>query len=145
MRFATLTNEMLDEAGANWAQDSGWGAFGAHREIVLRNFSYAALDGDKVLGVGGVVPVWPGRGLAWLLFTVAATARHRTKIVRHIRAELDARRDDPEFARVEYYIRADAPWRESHAAAVGFTEPPVLLRRFGPDGVDQYLYARVAA
>ncbi|HEY2068280.1 MAG TPA: hypothetical protein VGG48_01900 [Rhizomicrobium sp.] len=114
------------------------------RALLAPDRSFAFVDGGELLGAGGLVPVWPGRAEGWLLVSRLARPRQVVAGVRAARAWLDRKLRDPDYARIEFYIRADAPWRESFARALGCAEQGAKLRRWGLDGADYVLHARIS-
>lgn len=98
------------------------------------------LDG-KVAGVVGMAVAWPGVADAWTLLSKAACAHpmelHHcvSKIIRS-------------YTKMLGVVRLSAASRASNAQgqrwlkALGF-KPEGLMRKYGPDGSDWYLYARV--
>ncbi len=111
-------------------------------EVTFAGCAYALFDGGRVLGAGGVVPIWPGRAEGWLLVTRLARPRDIVAGVRVAAAWLDEKQCDPAFARLEFFLLTQAPWRQSFAAALDL-ELVSTLRRWGPDGHDYCHYERL--
>ncbi len=134
-RFAVL--EERDPLTAEMAE-------APHVEQVRVNAWAGALLGQgRVIGAGGLVPVWTGRATCWLLVSREARARDIVAGLRRARQWLDKRQRDPFFRRIEAEVRWDAPWRASFMAALGFALEG-RMRRWDPLGRDYGLYARVA-
>ena len=129
-----LAAEIAERAGESYA-----------RHVLQPGLCFAALDGGYLLGAGGLVPLWHGRAEAWMQVTHLAERRHLAWATRAIAEFFAKRQRDPAFARIEIYIRADAPWRESFAGALGVTEAHGPMRRWDVLGRDYFLYARVAS
>lgn len=110
----------------------------------VNQWGYALCGRGHVLAAGGLVPIWPGRAVAWLLVGREARPRDLVPALRHARAVMDKRQRDPMFRRIEAFVRADAPWRESFVKALGMTDEQQLLGQHGPDGADYFLCARIA-
>lgn len=106
-------------------------------------WGYALIGRGRVLAAGGLVPLWAGRAEAWLMVSRFATPRDLVPALRHAKSVMDKRQRDPFFARIEIHVRWDAPWRESFAAALGFTLE-AHLRCWGPGQTDFGLYSRIA-
>jgi hypothetical protein len=116
----------------------------SHAKIVLQpGLGVAAIDGGVLVGAGGLAPVWRGRAEAWLLVSRIAERRSVVAALRLARDWLDAMQREPPFRRVEIFVRWKEPWRESFAAALGFALEG-RLARWGADGEDHAIYARIA-
>lgn len=111
---------------------------------LIPGLAVAAIEGGEVLGAGGLIPHWPGRAEAWLLVSRAASRRQVVAGMRLARQWLDRRQQFPLFRRLEIYIRTEAPWRQSFAAALGFRRE-ANLEAWGPDGEAFTLYSRIRA
>ncbi len=99
--------------------------------------AFTAVADGRVVGVAGVAPQWRGRAVAWALLSECGPpvflAVHRAALrffalqgYRRIEAGVDVR------------FTAAQRW----ARLLGF-EREGLMRGYGPDGHDAYLYARV--
>ena len=108
------------------------------------NNAWACWRGEKLIGAGGLAPIWFGRAEAWMLVSGHARRREIVAGVRLARVWLDRKALLPEFNRIEIWVRADAPWRMSFTRALGFHEFPALARAHGMDGADFFMHARVA-
>lgn len=98
----------------------------------------AAIDGDKVLGVAGIVPSWRGTGHAWAWLT-RDWKRHARAITNEVRRVVW----ENDLPRLEMAVRVDFKpgWR--WAERLGFQLETPLARKWGPDGLDYALFARV--
>ena len=102
--------------------------------------AFSALYVKEVIACAGVMEVWSGRLQAWALLSPCGPERflrvHRA--VAHFLVQQKARRIE---TAVDCAFEAGHRW----ARLLGFRmEAPVMLR-FGPDGRDAALYARVRA
>ena len=109
------------------------------RALEQSQYSFTALDGDKVICCAGMHEVWPGRAVAWALVSKDAGP--------HLRA----------IHRATLGFMAQSPWRRIEAMVeggfeaghrwikmLGFVcETPDAMRGYSPSGVDFYLYSRV--
>lgn len=146
-RKVPLTADLLAMAAA-CATDPYHGEM-ASRPAIAQNMlqpglSYAFMEGGLLLGVCGLIPTKPGSCGGWLLITVHARLRHLAHITREIDAFFTLKQRDPMLARIEFHIRADAPWRESFAKRLGMTEGFGPMKKWDPRGLDYWQYARVA-
>lgn len=99
--------------------------------------SWAMREGVRVVMAGGVAPVWRGRGLAWLTHD-GAEWRHWLAAARWARSWFPIL----PFRRIEATVRYEFVAGRRWAECLGFQREG-LMRRFGEDGADYWLYARV--
>ena len=148
IRFVPLTEELLA-----WAMAEGLDADAPRvmpDEVMLRTFMSSAgpkiamLGDGRVLGAGGVIRHWTGRGEAWLMLSRLATPRQRVLALRRCRQEIEALQADPAWRRIEMNVLAAAPWCARFAGYLGF-RAEALQEAWDPSGRDFYLFSRVAA
>lgn len=110
--------------------------------MVRPNLSFTGLDDDgTVVGCAGVMPLWPGVGQAWALLSVHAP--HSFKAVhRAVLAGLSNAFDGGGFHRVQISVASDFPEGMRWAQHLGFRLEG-LMRGYGPDGSDHFLFAKV--
>lgn len=105
-------------------------------------WTIAAEDG-RVIAVGGLSIQWPGFALAW-----AYVLDHSTHSERMEAARIGIRKFRESSAlglrRIEATTRADFPQAEAFVARLGF-KADCLREKYGPDGADHILWAKVAA
>jgi hypothetical protein len=106
-------------------------------EELERYESFTALDGERVLGCGGVVPVWQGRAQAWAYLgrDLGPFMVPITRAVKRFLAEQSVRR-----------IEATASWHDGcrWLEMLGFKrETAVPMEGYLPGGQSAHLYARV--
>lgn len=82
--------------------------------------SVALVHDNRVIGAGGLA-LYAGRLQAWMLVSRDARKRDIVAGVRLARRWLAIKAK--EFPRIEIYVRALAPWRESFAAALDLKGP----------------------
>lgn len=104
--------------------------------------AYATIDGGYLLAAGGVIPLWPGLYEGWAIVTSLANRRHLVDLTRQTRVFFDTLMESGQARRLQLYIAAAAPWRESFAAGLGLTEAHGPLEAWGIDGEPYYLHAR---
>lgn len=108
----------------------------------LKEHSYSAitiLSGDKVLSVGGVIELWPGRGEVWHLLSKDC-GKFMLGIHRFSVQFLDMMND--KFPRLE--TGCEVGWPEAHRwlGMLGF-QHECLARKYMPSGRDMHIYTRV--
>ena len=110
---------------------------------LLFTHGWAMLEGGYVLGAGGIIPIWPGRGLGWMLFAPDTRRRPIALAARFARGFIAHLLEAGIFDRIEATALAAKTMNCRYLARLGLDEPPVRLRRYGPDGADHVLYARI--
>jgi hypothetical protein len=104
--------------------------------------AYALIDGSEVPIGGALLPRFYGHAEACCFITRMARARHIVVASRWARAFLDKRQRDPQFRRVQMYIRANEPWSQSFPRSLGF-ECEGLHAAWDAAGRDYWCYARI--
>lgn len=108
-------------------------------DIALAHFSLSAWNNSVCLGAAGLIPLYPGRFIAWALLSRHA-GPFMLPLTRKIRRVI-ALHDAP---RIECTVAADFAAGHKWAKAIGLElETPKPLRKHGPNGEDEMLYARV--
>lgn len=100
--------------------------------------SYTAVVGGRVVACGGLIEYWPGRAEAWAVLD--ATSRKEFLAVHNA-----ARRvlDLGLFRRVEAVVETGFATGHRWLLALGFRMEAPRMLRYGADGRDYSLYARV--
>ena len=101
-------------------------------------FSFTALDGDKVLCVGGVTAIWDNRAIAWMLVDGSA-GKHFVEIHKAAKRMLDM----VPYARVEADTPCEFEAGHKWLKMLGFQLEAERMRAHRIDGGDSALYARV--
>ena len=98
----------------------------------------AGIRSGCVVGCAGVLPLWPGVGLAWAWLGRGWRADAR-KITNYIRGYLD----DAPFHRIEAGVRVDYARGHRWMHSLGFEMETPVARKWGPDGGTYSIYVRV--
>ena len=98
---------------------------------------WAAVDGD-VLAVAGILPRWDGVGLAWA-WLGRGWRKHARLITEAARIGLE----DALFHRIETGVLLGYDRGERWAKMLGFELETPIARKWGPDGLDYSLWAKV--
>jgi len=103
---------------------------------LCRHEAYAGIEGGRVVGAAGVVPVWRGCHAAWALLSEMPLRQmvEVTGLVRMFAGDFSGR--------LETWVDASRPGHGRWAEKLGF-EREGLMKRFLPSGGDAWLYARV--
>jgi hypothetical protein len=138
MNFVPITAELVLSVGALEA------IHGGHQitpEIAVELEAvggFAAVDGSDVLGIGGILPRWPGVGMAWTW--LGRKWRRRARVITDFcRVQMDV----SGYNRIEAGVRVDYQRGHSWAQALGFEVETPVARAWGPDGGDYTLYVRL--
>jgi len=96
---------------------------------------------DVPIAVGGYVHHWPGRMAVWTLPTEAAIV-HRKTYYRSVRDGIRRMIARYHPIRIEATSRCDDPiscdWLEAHQFDI-----ESVMKRYGPDGSDHFMYVRL--
>jgi len=108
---------------------------------MLSTYARAIVDGDNVLGVIGVFPLWEGRGYAWAMLSELAFS-HGLSVTKATKAALEYAETDLGFKRIEAAVEIGYGRGHRWIESLGF-QFEGNMRNFGPGGVGEYaLYAR---
>lgn len=108
-------------------------------EALVEHPSFSVFT-DRVVACGGVVPMWPGRDLAWALISRTDPATF-LKIHRRVARFFDER----DCRRTEIAVNPNYPPAIRWAEMLGFRkETPDGMEGYNPDGATMDLYARIA-
>lgn len=101
---------------------------------------WAMLDGGYVVGAGGLIPMWPGRAIAWILPSRDARPRHFVQLFRWAKGWLDEMQT--QYRRIEASAVAGFGPGCRFLEHLGFRREG-FMNEFAPDGADHILYARI--
>lgn len=106
--------------------------------LEITSTAFAGIESGRVVGCGGIMPVWPGRAIAWSVLAADSgpCMVHIHKVTCRL---LDLR---PE-RRIE--ATCDATFSAAHRwlRMLGFRLEAARMDAFTPDGAAHSLYARV--
>lgn len=100
----------------------------------------ALLDGIEVMGACGILPVWEGRGFAWMVASARAQRRHYGPAIGAGLRFLE--RQHGRFRRIECLVRLSDRPAIGWATRLGFAAEGVL-KFAAPDGADMLAMARI--
>jgi len=108
---------------------------------ITPELSWSGIHNGHLVGCGGIIPIWDGVAECWLVGGWRL-GTHKLSAVRALTATLARQVKEQQLRRLQAVVRAD--WDE----AVRFVEflrfeREGLLRGYGPDGSDHYVYARI--
>jgi len=102
--------------------------------------SYTIFFEDKVISCGGVRILWAGTGEAWIM--LSQETKKYCRVHAMTKSVFEAIIEKHNLDRVHAFVRADKPEFLRYVEYMGF-EREGLCKKFGPDGHDSYIYARV--
>ncbi len=117
------------------------------READMRNkgmqkgTAFTGFSEGEIIGCAGIIPVWPGVGHAWV--TMGANyKKHRIWVHKNVMSFMDKIIEGMELHRVQANVVCEfipgVQWLER----MGFKLEGKMYK-YGPDGADHYLYARI--
>ena len=98
----------------------------------------SAIDNGRALAIAGIMPKWEGVGMAW-----AWMSRDWLRHAREITDEVIRGLEVSEYPRIEMAVRAEFDRGHRWAKRLGFEMENPCVKRWGPDGKDYALYARL--
>jgi hypothetical protein len=112
---------------------------GRARELETSGSVTLMRDG-QVLLVGGVLPLWEGRGIVWCMFN-EESRNFGVTVFRHLRRYVDLKLKT--FRRIEVCVPYDFDHGKRRVEMLGFKLECAHARKYLPDGSDCALYAMV--
>jgi hypothetical protein len=108
-------------------------------QVLVVGAGFAMVDGETVLGCGGVIPRWTGCGEVWISISEELAARPLL-LVRHTRKMIKLIRATAHFNRLDMHVPSGNVRLTHWAKSLGFTFEGTMLR-YGMNGEDHDLYA----
>ena len=102
--------------------------------------SFTGFAEDKIIGCAGILPIWDGLGHAWVVMG-KDYKKHRIWIHKQVRDMFLKIAVGMKFRRVQANVQCDFYDAVRWIEALGFT-PESILRQYGPDAKDHYMYTR---
>jgi len=103
--------------------------------------AYTLMCDQGIVAIAGVAPIMPGVGSAWMLGS-ALVYSYPKALYKATRAFLRAIEEDWNLHRVQASTADNDQVAEKWLQHLGFEEEGIM-RRYGPDGSDHKLYARI--
>lgn len=108
---------------------------------LANDYAWTGLVAGCVAGVGGVLPQWRGRAVAWALISETLTAHNFLRAHHKVRDVLAAAHRDG-WHRIETTVDSGFDAGHRWVRALGFT-PEGLMRAYSPEGRDHVLYVHL--
>jgi hypothetical protein len=102
---------------------------------------FTAWDGWSIIGMGGITQLWNGVGEAWVILTEQIKER-RMWLIRTVRDFMCVALSRLDLHRLQAVCRNDSAKAQRFAISLGF-QCESLLSKYGEDGSDYWLYARI--
>lgn len=102
--------------------------------------SFTGFTEDRIIGCAGILPLWDGVGHAWVVMS-RDYKKHRIWIHKQVRDMFFKIAVGKKFRRVQANVQCDFYDAVRWIEALGF-KPESILRQYGPDGKDHYMYTR---
>ena len=103
--------------------------------------SFTGFTTDKIIGCAGILPVWSGVGHAWVVLG-SDYKKHRIWLHKQVKDMFFKIAVGMKFRRVQANVQCDFYDAVRWIEALGF-EGESIMKEYGPDGKDHYMYARV--
>ena len=100
-------------------------------------YAFTARAGNVLLGCGGLVVEWPGRGVCW-----AIVSRHAGPYFREIHRAVSGFLTQAPVRRIEIAVKAEFAAGHRWARMLGMQHEG-RMRAYSPSGDDYDLYARI--
>lgn len=122
----------------------------ADSKFALRNWldrlerkdrAFTLMDNGHLVVSGGIYPIWDGMAEAWLIPS-DEMPRYKLKMIKILREHIDLITAEDGLRRLQATVRADYPVALRFIEFMGFKKEG-LMKNFGPDGTDHFMYARV--
>lgn len=111
------------------------------KAMALKGHAFSLLTNGHLVFSAGIFPIWDGMGEAWVVPS-DLIRQYKREFVRYVRGYMDQLAKENSYHRIQATARSDFPQGQRFLEFLGFTREG-LMHRYGPDGSDHYLYARL--
>ena len=111
------------------------------KQMAVAGQAFSLLTNGHLIASGGVYPIWSGFGEAWFLSS-GMGAKHKRPVIVQLKKHIDALSKEHEYHRLQATARKDWKVAQRFLEFLGF-EREGLMRNYGPDNSDHFLYARI--
>jgi hypothetical protein len=102
------------------------------------DWSFTAFEGEKVVFCGGCIPMWNNRALMWCFMSLM-----RVSSLKQLVFEADRMQKNVPYQRLELTVEVDNKQAHQFARMIGFKLEAPCMKKYGLNGVDEALYARI--
>jgi len=131
--------EAQDYLQSRQSPEAKWLSNGVCQAMEQHGIGQTAFADDHVLGFAGIIPIWPGRAMAYAYITEYARNNKFIFVHRSVQRFLD----DCYIKRIEMAVQCDFEQGNRWARMLGFKLEAERMEHYQPDGEDCALYARV--
>lgn len=125
-----IVSGIPDDALIDWA-----------KKHEINGIAWSGFAEGHLVAAGGVHFYWPGVGEAWTFMT-SSLHKYRFSVHKHVYRLLNDIINRHKLYRVQAVINASHQAALDWIEALGF-EKEGLMKKYGPDGQDYYMYGRV--
>lgn len=112
-------------------------------KLELNGYAKAGIVNGEVIGVGGIVMFYPGRGEAWAVLSEKVN-NFKVEVLLCIKKILEQGVIDTGAKRLECSVREDFPKSRAMIEFLGFKcDTPEPLQFYCPDGASVRLYSKI--
>ncbi len=106
--------------------------------------TFTAIYESSIVGIGGLVVMWKGVGMVWLMLTAQCEKQgvHGLIAIEAIQEKMEELLKDNNIRRVECVVRTDFPQAKKMIEHFGFRQVG-LMEQYCPDLGDVWMYERI--
>ena len=113
----------------------------AIKQMAVPGQAISLLTNGHLIASGGIYPIWSGFAEAWFLSS-GMVAKHKRPVIVTVKNHIDAMIIEHGYKRLQATAREDWKVAQRFLEFLGF-EREGLMRNYGPDNSDHFLYARI--
>lgn len=118
-------------------------ALKVYPELEIKGYAKTGIVNGEIVGVGGVIVYYAGRGEAWMVLSKKVND-FKVETVLCLHKMMEQAISELKLKRLECSVRADFPKAKELIECLGFKcETPKPMKCYCPDGADAYLYSIV--
>ena len=103
--------------------------------------AFTLIDNGHLVVSGGIIPIWERMGEAWLIPS-DQIPKYKLKIIKTLRDHISSITEEDGLRRLQATVRTDYEVAVRFIEFMGFKREG-LMKNYGPDGVDHFMYARI--
>jgi len=117
--------------------------YGKWLESLKEGVGFTWRDDDAVLFSAGIKNIWQQVGEAWFVCDSCAIGKYISLVHRVCKWNIGRVFEQFDFRRIQAHVRADWVSARKFAEWLGFKQEG-YMKKYGPEGADYIMYARVA-
>jgi len=111
------------------------------KQMTVKGQAFSLLTNGHLIASGGIYPIWSGFGEAWFLSS-GMVANHKRPVIVQLKNHMVELSKEHGYHRIQATARKDWKIAQRFLEFLGF-EREGLMRNYGPDKSDHYMYARI--